>query len=177
VLALSKSRLLLALVPAVLVGGCAEDEGRAWINARLTEGEAMIAAIDVRSSADGAELEVDWGMELVSRSSADCPVAVYRWLDALPEGNELPSVGPGESWPAGWAGGELVDDAVLEAGGELSLGPTRLDEPRDERVGGLIGLATCPDSSLDAEIFVEAEADLGVRAVWDALTVEIWRAG
>jgi hypothetical protein len=156
--------------------GCGDVSERASINARLTEGEGMFVGIEVSSSADGAELAVDWGMELVSFAPQSCPIAVYRWLDSLPEG-PLPTFDSVEGWPQSWDGGELIESTTVPAGETIEIGPTRLDEVRDLRVGGLLGIATCEDSGLDAIVYVEAEADLGVRAISDALVVDIWRAG
>jgi hypothetical protein len=166
----------LAMLVLLTTVGCGDVSERASINARLTDGESMFVGIEVSSSATGAELEVDWGAELISFAAQPCPVAVYRWLDSLPE-QPLPVFDGVEGWPESWDGGELVESAIILPGEAIELGPTRLDEVMDLRVGGLLGIATCEDSGLDAIVYVEAEADLGVRALSDALVVDIWRAG
>lgn len=161
---------------ALATAGCGDLSRSASINARLTAGESMFVGIEVSSSATGAELEVDWSVALVSFGATSCPVAIYRWLDALPEQGELPTLDPTEGWPQQWDGGELIESVIVPAGETLELGPQRLDEGRD-RVGGLLGIATCEGSGLDAIVEVEAEADLGIRAAYDALIVDVWRAG
>ncbi|MFO7567684.1 MAG: hypothetical protein R6X02_33895 [Enhygromyxa sp.] len=167
---------LLALSLVLAVTGCGELSRSATINARLTAGESMFVGVEVHTSATGAALEVDWSVELLSFGGAACPVAVYRWLDELPERGELPIHDPLEGWPRSWDGGELVESVVVPASEAVELGPQRLDEARD-RVGGLLGIATCEGSALDAIVHVEAEAELGVRAVYDALLIDLWRAG
>lgn len=170
---------LRSTVPAAMLAlstvGCGDVSELATVNARLTDGESMFVGVEVSSSAAGVELEVDWRIELISFGATPCPVAVYRWLDELPAGDELPSE-TAEGWPQTWDGGELIASAVVPAGEAIEL-EQRLDEPRDGRVGGLLGLATCEGSRLDAIVEVEAAADLGIRAAFDALVVDLWRAG
>jgi hypothetical protein len=136
----------------------------------------MFVGIDVRTSAAGAALAVDWSVTLISFAGSSCPVAIYRWLDALPEQGELPDFDPIEGWPQQWDGGELIEQVIVPAGETVELGPQRMGEGRD-RVGGLLGIATCESSGLDAFVDVEAEVDLGIRAAYDALLVDVWRAG
>jgi hypothetical protein len=166
----------LACSLALLAAGCGEISRSSSINARLTAGESMLVGIEVSTSAAGAALEVDWSVTLVSFAGSSCPVAIYRWLDALPEQGELPSFDPIEGWPQQWDGGELIEQAIVPAGEIVEIGPQRLDDGRD-RVGGVLGIATCESSGLDAIVEVEAEVDLGIRAVYDALLVNVWRAG
>jgi hypothetical protein len=172
-----RSSSALASFVAFALAGCGEVSERASINARLTEGEGMLAGVEVSSSAGGAELEVDWSVVLTSFGEQPCTVAVYRWLDELPAEGELPAVATSEDWPQSWDGGELIDRVTVPPGEAVMLGPTRLDDARDLRVGGVLGFATCTSSVIDAVVIVEAAADLGVRAAYDALVIDLWRAG
>ena len=168
---------VLAVFVAFAIAGCGHVSERASINARLTAGEGMFAGVEVSSSAEGAELEVDWSVELTNFGEQPCTIAVYRWLEVLPAEGELPAVGTVQDSPQSWDGGELIDRVTVQAGEEVTLGPTRLDDARDLRVGGVLGIATCTSSAIDAVVIVEAAADLGVRAAFDALVVDLWRAG
>lgn len=166
----------LAALLILAATSCGDVSRSASISARLSAGESMFVGIEVHTSAAGAELEVDWTVTLSSFAASECPVAIYRWLDSLPEQGELPSFDPAEGWPASWDGAERVASVVVPSGEAITIGPQRLDEGPN-RVGGVLGIATCEGSGLDAIVVVEAAADLGVRSISDALLVDVWRAG
>ncbi len=78
------------------------------------------------------------------------------------------------AWPSSWDGGELIASGVVEPGARALLGPAYFDEA--EQIDALLGVAVCAGADLELEVRAEVTADLGVRAVAEALSVELWRA-
>jgi hypothetical protein len=123
------------------------------------------------SSAAGQPLSLDWSLVVENHGSAPCPVAVYRWTDALPDPATLPSSAP-EAWPDPWADGELVASAIVEVDTPAVF---EASEPDADVVGVLLGLAVCPDARLVLDVRAEASADLGIRSISEALALELWQ--
>lgn len=163
------------LAPGSLAGLCACAPASEDASLRLAVDEAgAFVGVYAGSSAAGIEVDLDWSLVVTNHGVAACPVAAYRWDDALPDPATLPIAGEGPAaaaWPEVWAEGELLASAVVEPGGT-----TRFDhgEPEADEVGLLLGLAACPGAQLELEARADASADLGIRAISEALTVELW---
>lgn len=126
------------------------------------------------SSAAGLELNLDWSLVVENHGAAPCPVAVYRWTDLLPDPAVLPLAPASESeaWPERWDEGELVASAIVDADTPAVFEGSEADA---DAVGLLLGLAVCPDARLVLDVRGEASADLGVRSISEALTLDLWQ--
>ncbi len=145
--------------------GCSEvveDSGVAFrIDAR-----GALALIEASTSADHADIELEWQATLTNERGFACPVALYEgvMLELPSEDVDLPqrteSALAASPWPSSWEGGELVAEAVVEPGATFRFDADTLGF---EDGGGAvwIAVATCPDARLQLELDADATFDLG----------------
>jgi hypothetical protein len=139
------------------------------------DGAGAVVGLHGSTSASGAQVELEWTMVVDNLGAQPCTVAVYRWLEGgLDPELPLPTTSAEQDWPASWADGELLEAGTVEPGAELTLGPALLADPA-EVVEGQLGLAACPGAQLELGVRAELDAGLGVRAILDAVLLELWR--
>jgi hypothetical protein len=163
-------RALVCVAGGVIGAGCAPASEVASLQLAVDEAGTFVG-VYADSSAARLELSLDWSLVVDNRGAQPCPVAVYRWTDALPDPAILPSSSAGP-WPDRWNDGELVATAVVDADTPAVF---EASEPDAEAVAVLLGLAVCPDARLVLDVRAEASADLGIRSITEALTVELWQ--
>jgi hypothetical protein len=165
-------RAALLVAALGLVPGCGPASETASLSFPIDE-RGAIFMVHADTSADGADIELDWAASFDNRRSQACAVAVYRWTDTMVD---LELVGPTASdpqaWPQTFAGGELVETGVVEADGTLTLGPSLVHDPAPLVYGQFL-LATCPDAQLTVGVRSEAVVDLGIRSLTETFVLRL----
>lgn len=163
---------LLVLTGACSMLGCGPLSEDVSIELRAIDEQGALVGAHASTSASGALVELDWTTRIDNRSSQPCAVAVYRWLDVLDPELELPSALTPDDYPPTWAGAELIDAGFVDGIGSLSV--ESLEADAAESITAQIGIAACPGASLDVGVGAQLRVDLGVRAVFEATTLELW---